>query len=386
MSQATAARACFKSPSVALALGITLAATLVIAGIAPAQETLRMIRTDTIGAGWTAESLANLEIGMTPERSVSYRFRADHDGPLAAVRVYFIYRTICAKGCYAAGDGGVIRVDVRDDDGSDAHLPGTTVLATGLVPDPLTKWNRLIVFSRAAPLQSGRLYHLAFTNVSLDPLANYVSIDDLYTTADGAESHPSAEAAGLAVLLRTSARAMWERKPHHLPIFSLTYGDGYRQGQTYVDVKQAGVTVSGGSRVREVFTMGGAAASVSSVGVRVKALVGGGKLRITLTTASGQVIETALAPVTAGPGQSVWVSAPLATRPVLARGASYAVVLEGVEGGAYIVLPLESGASYGFDTTRSLAASHCEASKGAEWQGCLGRRDLDVPFYLRIAN
>ena len=35
----------------------------------------RMSRPDTFGAGWTAESLANLEIGMRPGRCVSYRFR-----------------------------------------------------------------------------------------------------------------------------------------------------------------------------------------------------------------------------------------------------------------------------------------------------------------------
>jgi len=43
----------------------------------------RMSRPDTFGAGWTAESLANLEIGMRPGRCVSYRFRADHAYGLA---------------------------------------------------------------------------------------------------------------------------------------------------------------------------------------------------------------------------------------------------------------------------------------------------------------
>jgi hypothetical protein len=114
-----------------------------------------MLRSDTFGAGWTAESLANLEIGMNPGRSVSYRFRADHDGAASAVRVFFVFRTICSKGCYAAGDGGAIRVEIRADNGTANHLPASTVLDAALVADPLAQWNRLVQFPQAAPLLAG---------------------------------------------------------------------------------------------------------------------------------------------------------------------------------------------------------------------------------------
>jgi hypothetical protein len=342
-----------------------------------------MLRSDTFGAGWTAESLANLEIGMNPGRSVSYRFRADHDGAASAVRVFFVFRTICPKGCYASGDGGAIRVEIRADDGTAKHLAASTVLAAALVADPLAQWNRLVHFPNAALLQAGTLYHIVFTNVSPNETTNYVSIDDLYTAAEGTEMQPAAYEADLAVLLRVNGAAAWQTKPHHFPIFSLNYDDGFRQGQAYMDLKQSGVAVSPGSSVREVFTVQDATPPVALAGVRVKILASGGRLRILLAEHSGQTIETTTVAPAVAPGQYAWLSLPFVSLRALTKGVTYELVLVSEEGGQYLVQPLQNGAHYGFEAQSPLTGNHCEVNTGQGWKGCQNRSDLDIPFFFR---
>lgn len=359
------------------------AIVLLIAPGSFSQVGSKMLRADTFGPGWTAESLANLEIGMKPGRCVSYRFRADHDGAASAVRVYFIFRKICSKGCYAAGDGGVIRVEIRDDDGTADHLPASTPLASALVPDPLTQWNRLVHFPHPAALQAGKLYHIVITNVSQDETANFVSIDDLYTAADGTELQPAVNEADLAVLLRVSGAAAWEIKRHHLPIFSLDYDDGFRQGQAYMDVKQSGIVISPGSGVREVFTVQVAASLITLAGVRVKPLTSRGRLRFTLATHTGQTIETATVSTDVPPGRCTWISLPFPSPRVLTKGTTYALVLVSEEGGQYLVQPLQNGTQYGFEVQSPFTGNHCEINVGQGWNNCLNRSDLDIPFFFR---
>lgn len=342
-----------------------------------------MLRSDTFGAGFTAESLADLEIGMHPGRSVSYRFRADHDGAAAAVRVYFIFRTNCSKGCYAAGDGGVIRVEIRGDDGTADHLPARTALASTLVSDPLAQWNRLVHFPNAALFQAGELYHIVFTNISPDETQNFVSIDDLYTATASTELHPAAYETDLAVLLRADAAAAWQTRSHHLPIFSLDYADGFRQGQAYIDVKQSGVVISPGSSVREVFTVQDATRPVALAGVRLKPLASGGRLRIILADFSGQTIETTTVSPAVAPGQYAWLALPFKSLRALTKGVTYELVLSSEEGGQYLIQPLQNGAQYGFGAQSPFTGNHCEVNLGQGWKGCLNRSDLDVPFFFR---
>lgn len=61
-------------------------------------------QSEIFGVGWTADSLANIEIGRFPGRSASYRFRAKHGGRVGKLRVFFIFRKVC-PGCYANGNG-----------------------------------------------------------------------------------------------------------------------------------------------------------------------------------------------------------------------------------------------------------------------------------------
>ncbi len=342
-----------------------------------------MLRSDTFGAGWTAESLANLEIGMNPGRSVSYRFRADHDGAASAVRVFFVFRTICRKGCYAAGDGGVIRVEIREDDGTANHLPTDAVLASALVSNPLAQWNRLVQFPHAATLWAGNLYHFVFTNISEGETANFVSIDDLYTASDGTELQPAACETDLAVLLRVNGAAAWKTRPRHLPIFSLDYDDGFRQGQAHMDVKQAGIAVAPGSSVREVFTVQDATHLVALAGVRVKPLTSAGRLRVMLVDPSGQTIESTTVSPIVPPGQSAWISLPFSSLRSLTKGATYALVLVSEEGGQCLIQPLQNGAQYGFEAESPFTGNHCEVNTGQGWKGCLNRSDLDIPFFFR---
>ena len=343
----------------------------------------RMLRADTVGPGWTAESLANLEVGMRPGRSVSYRFRADRDGAVRALRVYFIFRTRCSKGCYAAGNGGAIRVEIREDDATPSHLPAAMALASALVSDPLAHWNRLIPFPQPPVLQAGRLYHLVFSNVAADPVANFVSIDDLYTAADGTDLQPAAHETDLAVLLRPSSSAEWETKSHHIPIFTLDYEDGSRQGQGYIDMKQTGILIAPESSVREGFTLRAAVAPVALLGIRVKPLSTIGSLRLTLATRSGRTLHSAVVTPDRASGGPVWVTDRLSSPIALAPGTACVLILASEAGGRYLTQPLQQGTAYGFAAASTFHESHCEVSSGRGWENCLNRPDLDIPFFLR---
>lgn len=135
----------------------------------------------TYGCAWNADGLANLEIGKYPGRTVSYRFRAEHSVTADKVMVYLVYST-----GYGKGDGGRILLELQSDDGTSNHYPSGTVLASAIVTDPKTQWNRLFVFDKPTVLESGRLYHLVFSNVGSDPVHNYVSIDNLFNERDAA--------------------------------------------------------------------------------------------------------------------------------------------------------------------------------------------------------
>ena len=333
------------------------------------------------GVGWTVDSLANLEVGRFRGRSVSYRFRAERAGTVSKLRVFFIFRKI-GPGEYADGNGGTILIEVVNDDGSAAHLPSREVLASTLVTNPLLQWNREVEFTAPAHLQAGKLYHIVFSNTCPDPVKNYVSVDDLYTTAAGKDLQPSAISSGLTVLFKSTASAGWEEKYQHAPIIAVLYDDGFRQGQGYIDVKHNGLRVEAPDSVREVFTVPETDRRITQLAVRFQPASAHGRVKVTIATESGEALKTALMDWDEPASAYSWKALQLGTM-TLAKNARYTMTLEPETGSSLLISPLQKGAQYGFEVDTLFTEGRCETRSGGQWTGCLQRSDLDIPFYLQ---
>jgi len=337
---------------------------------------------EVFGVGWTADSLSNVEVGRFPGRSVSYRFRAKHSGSVSALRVYFIFRKLC-PGCYANGNGGKVSIQLFSDDGTPSHFPSRMMLSSAVVEDPMLQWNREVHLQRPVSVRSGELYHVVFSNSSFDPAQNYTSIDDLYTTSIGSALQPSASRSDLAVLFKPNETSAWRLLPQHVPIISIYYDDGYRQGQGYMDVQRDRVVVKGGDAVREVFTVQDADHRVMSLAVRIDQLTNQGKLTVVVADHSGQPLETAAFNLNQDPGRGGWREYSWQRPLTLKKGGQYSVVLRAEEGSSFRVSPLQKGTQYGFEVDTLFKEGHCEVKTGPLWTGCLLRNDLDIPFYFR---
>src|SRR5258706_3396206 len=85
------------------------------------------------GSGLGSDGLANTVVGGQWGNIVSYRFRAGHSGALQQIHVYLIPNYTG----YSAGTGGQIQVTVNADDGTSAHNPSSTILASYLLSNSL---------------------------------------------------------------------------------------------------------------------------------------------------------------------------------------------------------------------------------------------------------
>lgn len=339
-----------------------------------------MYRSDVFGAGWTIDSCANLQIGEFSGRTLDYRFRSDHTGTFSGLEIYFIFNTFCDNGCYADGNGGIIQIQVRTDDGTSSHLPSNTVLGTTVVADPLSQNYRLVNFLRPIPLASGTLYHIVFTNISGDPIHNYVSIDDLYTSVSGSDLQPATSEGNLAVLFRNGNNPL-QVNHNHVPIFSVYFDDGFRQGQGYIDVRHNSMQIQSGGQVAEVFIVQDANHTVSQLAVRLDPLTNLGDIKVTLNNALEQPLATGTLELSSYSTYSyAWLSfsfAPL----ILTKGSSYSIELTAENGAQFLLSPIEQGAPWGF-RTENLYTSQCQVRAGAKWSDCLGMSNLDLPFYF----
>ncbi len=340
-----------------------------------------MLRSDTFGAGWTADSLSNIEIGRFVGRTVSYRFRASHTGTFSAIELYLIFRTVC-DGCYADGDGGIIQLQIQTDDGTGQHLPTGITLGSAIIANPMSQWNRVVTFAQPVSIQANTLYHIVFTNLSSDPVHNYISIDNLYSVAGGSNSQPSANTIDLAVLVKLDSNHSMQVNTHLVPIFSIYFDDGYRQGQIYMDVRQNTLLGGAAAQVSEAFLVNDANHTFSTVSVRLDPLATQGDIRLTIEDSFNHVLATGVIDLTNAVKNAYnWYTISFPTISLL-KGISYSVVVTTENGAQYYISPMQQGMTYNFQWEKRYTGQ-CQILSGTQWGGCLGRTDLDIPFYFR---
>jgi hypothetical protein len=337
------------------------------------------------GCPWNADGLANFEIGRQEGRSAAYRFRAAHTGTVDKVMTFLIFR---APGYYA-GDGGQVRLELQEDNGTTGHLPSGKALASSLVTDPMKqKWNRMFTFDHPTRLAKGQLYHLVFTNPAPDPVHNYVSVDDLYNRRRTPNMQPGVSDLDLAVLCKLSSKTSWTINYGHTPIFCLYYEDGARQGQGYRDAaSQSGVCPIGGEdRVSEVFTVTDGSRAVVSISTRVRKTGDPADLRVQVERADGTLLEEVRISAVTVQDNYGWVTGRFQVKHVLQAGKSYRLVLSAPSGSRYETFPLQDGKAHGFDTPSLFSDGHFEQSSGGSWQRYRGRTDFDMQFYFSLAT
>jgi Putative Ig domain len=375
-----------QSAEVTLALDVASAVRPAAASASP------VVPAEFYGAGRGADSLANCVVGPYGDL-VAYRFVAEHSGPLSRVRFYIIPD----HAGYAGGNAGELKVSIETDDGTSAHNPSGTVLATGELASPLAvtgsaRYFPLVTFTSPPNLSAGHIYHVVFTDADPDPSINFLSVDELYYKTATTPDQPTVSDMASAVLRWRSGT--WQPLAGYSPIFELYFSNGDYQGYGYVEAfVMAPEVISGSKAVRETFTVSGATRSVSSVGIRLARVSGSGNLTVRLENGAGTLIEQGYLsassfPITSSPSH-VWATYTFAKAQSLVSGQTYHLILEAPSSSEYVAYPMEKGSGYSFDKLTYFPDGYAQFNPGTGWVGWSvwgvnNRKDGDLQFYFGV--
>jgi len=323
------------------------------------------------GSGFSADSLANTVVGGPSANVVSYRFQARYATALEGFRIFFIWSS--TKSGYNAGLGGTVRVDLLADDGTGAHLPTGPALASTSYGNiiPQNNFYPKLTFPNPVALTGGGLYHLVFTNIDQDPVANYVSLDTLYTDAQTAPMQPVISDAAFAVLFKP-AGGTWRVRQGYTPTLELDFATG-TQGNGYMEVWSTNPkAVSGAASVRETFKVSGPSRTFSKVNVRLSRTGGTGPLTVRVEEADGSLVDQAAIPAARFPqGVSTWATATFPLGHVLNTGVAYNLVLSCDADTSFSAFPLRKGRDKGFSNATFFPDGYAQftTTGAAGWQG-----------------
>jgi Putative Ig domain len=348
------------------------------------------------GSGIGADALANLQVGPNGNQ-VSYRFQATHTGQISALHLYLIVD----KEGYSGGNGGELQVALETDDGSSAHNPSGTVLASYTIASPQTAAPPnndasfpVVTFGSPAPVTQGQLYHVVFSNPSSEPNVNFVSVDNLWHSVPSTPVQPTENETDFAVLFSTSGQP-WGALQTYTPILETDYTDGTTSGNGYMEVwANVPEPVGGTNEVRETFTNNGGNLAVTSASVRVALVAGSGPLTVRLEQTDGTLIDEGTVAAGAVPLTTTatptytWVTYQFSAVRTLLSSQGYNLVLEAPSGTTYQAYPIRKGSEYLFANTTYFPDGYAECQEnGAAWTGwtewgVANRTDGDLQFYF----
>jgi hypothetical protein len=343
------------------------------------------------GVAINADTLANTQIGGTDNSGntkVAYRFTPDHNGALAAIRVYF---EIGSR--YGGGNGGQRSVTIQSDAGG---KPSGTVLARTTISGN-TRFRR-ITFTNSATLTAGVRYHVVFVNTDASPRSNFVSANALYVWDSVSPDQPM-YGDDWAVLIDHGGG--WSQRSNYTPILQLDYSNGASDGIGYMEAWQRVQPAIGGTKkVRERFTVTGSNRTVTQVSVRLKrdGSAGSGALTVRLEDGSGNAIDEGTIPASAFPigsqvdgsgNHNAWGTFRFSTTRTLVRGETYHLVLSAPSGTTFRAQPIREGVDYGFDPATYFADGTGQYDAGSGWRGfdqpggSSNSDQGDLQFYFR---
>ena len=352
----------------------------------------------TYGPGLGGDALANTTLGPGGNE-VSLRFRAEPGGVLQGIRPFIIWSF--RKTGYHGGTGGILKVDVQTDDGSQEHLPSGKVLASSVqrlyIVPASDQFYPLITFDRAPVLTPGVLYHAVFSNPHPQREVNFVSVNAMFSKVADSPRQPTLKDEDWGMLIRNARHPVWAvrqtpgTREGFTPILEVTYDRG-SQGVGYMDLwLGAGQPIGGPARVGEVFTVGGPSRRATAVRVRVRRLAGSLPLAIRLETPEGQPIaettggEALVTSAAHALGGCAWVTASFKTPVPLVIGRAYRLVLAAPQAASFEAFPLRKGADKGFTPATFFGDGYAEFNDGRGWKGWeqwgqKNRTDSDLQF------
>lgn len=347
------------------------------------------------GVGIGTDGLANTTIGPYGN-TASYRIRAKHSGTLQQALIYLIPD----HPGYSGGTGGKIQVTLHTDDGTAAHNPSSTVLASYVISGAATlpspaRYFYTVKFSSPPSLTAGQIYHMVFKNIDANPTVNFISVDALYQLNPTAPIQQALGNLDAGVLL-SDGGGPWNPRLGYTPIYQLSFTNGVTEGVGYIEGwVGAPEPVSGTRAVREAFTVSGSSVKIASVAVRVARVAGNDPLVVRLENANGVLIEQATIPASAIPQSNAtapsyfWASLPFSTTYTLLAGSTYHLDLQSSATSTYETFPIRKGYAYGFQNTTYFRDGSAQFELNASWfgwtqWGTANRTDGDLQFYFSV--
>jgi hypothetical protein len=349
----------------------------------------------------------NAEIGRG-WGDIALRFRASSS---SAPR-YLIWPARTGSGGYSGGDGGTIRIGIMADDGSAQHHPdGKWLTFTDVRPGNPGSDERFLRtnFSGAPALVAGRLYHVVFRNISPDPNADWVSVNNMTMTDSYGDSprHPAFPNADLEFLREGPSdwKAMDWKEFYYTPHFDLALADGTHEGNAYgfADPNYDRLISGTTQMVRERFTVSGGDRVVTEAYVSIARQSGTGDVTIRLEDDSGARIDSITvsgshlraAPAGERRPQQEWIGGAFDSAHTLSNGKTYRLRVHSAPGSTYFARPLFSRnrAHTGDDYMRSrhfedgasstYGGGEYTTDGGASWDGMYHNSlPQDLQFYF----
>jgi hypothetical protein len=365
---------------------------------APASSVVSGLYGPAIGA----DTLGNTQVGGPDaggdrNTRVSYRFRAGTSSSLESIRLY-----LEDGPGYSGGDGGELTISLQADDGTPAHAPSGTPLAsvTFRPGNPIEDRLGTITFGSPAAVTAGSLYHVVFENTGSQPTEDFVSVNGLLVWEAESPRQPKYTDLDWAQLVDNGGG--WVERPRSTPILSLRYGDGVIEGMGYMEAWQhIQPAISGSNRVRERFKVSGPDRIVSSVSVRLKrdsGNTGNSPLAVNLETAAGELVAAGTIPAeefpvgTEGDGRdnyNGWGHVTFTEPVTLRSGEIYHLILSAPSDTVFRAMPIRKGVEYGFDANTWFADGIGQFDDGSGWVGfeqpggSPNSRQGDLQFYFQ---
>ena len=347
------------------------------------------------GVPWNGDGLSNTPIGRSYNRMASYRFRASHSGEINSVRLYLAFAKISSdctySGYYAGGTGGKILLQLQTDDGTSNHLPSGNVLASYTITDPLacnpgksscTNSQRLYTFDSPAPVTSGTLYHLVFSNTDANPSCNWTSNDNLYLTSNSPNMQPMVSDTDFAELIKDTGS--WAISYSTTPIMDLVYSDGTHFGQGFM-YKGHNFPIQGGNQVRETFTVSGSSVTFSKAYVRLQTVGSPGPATVTIQNSSGSTVASGTLSDSSLSAKG-WGMVDFGSSSTLTAGEHYNFIVSAPADSSnyYTTWPLQAGTAYGISPPNDFSDGYFQdTTNGSTWQDySSSRTDFDLQFYV----
>ena len=292
----------------------------------------------------------------------------------------------------------MIRVQIQSDDGSAAHFPSGTVLASSDI-NPVS-YTSTVSFSPTAALVAGTLYHAVFSNIDPTPDANFSSVNawaQYYSpNPPPVPAQPLMSDSDWAVCYKNNTQG-WTQRVAFSPILQLNFADSVVTGIGYRTAYVRDIAaISGSGSAREHFTYHGADQPLASVSIRLSRVSGSDPLTVRLEQDNGTLVEQGSIPADSVPStlaynmdfsanwpEPGWVAYTFVAPPTLTAGQAYNLTLTTPSSSVYNIFALEKGSAMGFSSLIDFPDGNAQYTTDSEWTGWGGTNSVgDLQFYF----